>query len=38
MFELPGTDVHELILTEEDVKEKLAKRYKNIKIEDDKKS
>lgn len=38
MFELPGTDVHELILTESDVKEKLSKRYKNIKIEDDKKS
>ena len=31
MFELPGSDVHELLITKEDVKDRLSKRYKELK-------
>lgn len=35
MFELPGSGTKEFTITEEDVKDRLGKRYKNIEIEED---
>ena len=34
MFELPGSGITAFTITEEDVKDRLSKRYKNIEIDE----